>query len=77
MFASQDAGTRGSADGVGAKAVFKEKPFIGNAVDRWGRSELVQDASGVSRDCLTGMVIGKEKEDVGAFGSEEIAGCRQ
>ena len=48
VFAGQNAGSRGAADGVSAKAVFKKKAFICDAVDGWSGGKFIESASRIS-----------------------------
>ena len=74
MFASEDAGSGGAADGVGAKAVFEEEAVLGDAIDGRGGCDFVEDAAGIGRDGLAGVVVGKEEKNVGALGRDKGAG---
>lgn len=47
VLAGENAGTRGAADGVGAKAVFEEESVFGDAVDGRGGCDFVEHSAGV------------------------------
>ena len=62
MFSRQDAGPRGSANGIGTEGIFKEEAFPGKAVNM-GR---LIDAGAVSANCLAGVIVREDKDNVGA-----------
>ncbi len=63
VFAGEDDGATGAADGVRAEAVFEEHPFRGNLVDVGSGVDLLEHSL-ISTDSVRRMIVGKEKQDV-------------
>lgn len=64
VLARQDAGSRGTADGIGTERVVKDGPFVCDSV----QIRSFVDLGSVSTDGLQGMVVGKQEDNVGPFG---------
>ena len=68
MFTSEDDGSAGCADRIGHECSMEEHPLLGKAVD----IGCFVPVRPVGRDCLVGMVICKDEENVQRLGNQ---GC--
>ena len=62
-----------STKGIRHITIVKSYTLLGDAVQIGGRSNLAQSST-VSRNCLIGMIVGKNKDDVRAFLRGNTAG---
>jgi len=68
VFAGQNCGTAGSADGIAAEAVIEDGAFCSDSVDGWGdlmTTDKVLKSGLITAQGLQSVVIGKDKQDVG------------
>ena len=66
MFAREDDGPAGCADRIGHEGPVEDHPLLGKPVDI-GCFVPVRPIGG---DCLIGMIIGEDEEDVQRFGDQ-------
>ena len=73
VFSGEDGSAAGAANGVGDHAALEEHAFCGDAVEVGRRGDFGERTS-VGTECLGGVVVGKDKDNVRAIGGE---GCRR
>ena len=66
VLAGQDGGAGWAADGVTAVGSLKEHAFFGDAIDIWSGGDFVE-TSAVRGNGFQCMVIGEDKNNIGAF----------
>ena len=60
VFAGEDGGSTGAADGIDVEGMSKEGAFPGDPVEAWG----LVDRTGVGPDGAQGMIITEEKKNI-------------
>ena len=63
ILADKDAGATGAANGRCDKSIFKDDAVVGHGINIGCLDDVIAHAA----ECVPALVIGEEKNDVGAF----------